>query len=232
VAVAQAGPLGPTPYLEADDSPFDGLDFDYYHLEDFEDHLLNVPGVTGSAGGVASVVFGPGIHDSVDGDDGSIDGSGLGGDDYFSSPGSAGVRFDFDESALGGLPTHAGVVWTDGEGTVSFQAFDENGALLGTIGPVSEAGVFPDGSFNGETGEDRFFGFTNEGGISAILLSNSGGGIELDHLQFGLAGEGDGGGGDGGGPSPIPLPAAVWPGLAMLGGLFTSGRIRRWRRGG
>src|SRR6266481_7452029 len=69
--------LGPTPYLSFGDSPFNGPSFSYFHLETFEDHLLNTPGVTGSPGGVTSVVFGPAIHDSVDFDDGVIDGSGL-----------------------------------------------------------------------------------------------------------------------------------------------------------
>jgi uncharacterized repeat protein (TIGR01451 family) len=50
------------------------------------------------------------------------------------------------------------------------------------IGPVSIA----DGSNAGTTGEDRFFGVTNVGGISAIKISNSSGGIEVDHLQYGL----------------------------------------------
>src|SRR5512138_1593890 len=84
-ASAATTTYGPTPYLSSADSPFAGVSFTYFHLEDFEDHLLNTPGVTGSDGGVASVVFGPSIHDSVDGDDGSIDGSGLNGDDWFSS---------------------------------------------------------------------------------------------------------------------------------------------------
>src|SRR5882672_11224983 len=109
---ARAGAVGPSPYLSFDDSPFKSLNLQNFHLEDFEDHLLNVPGVSGSPGGVASVVFGPSIHDSVDGDDGAIDGSGLNGDDWFASP--ALVTFTFDAQVLGGLPTHAGVVWTDG----------------------------------------------------------------------------------------------------------------------
>jgi hypothetical protein len=85
--------LGPTPYLSFADSPFNGGSFSYFYLETFEDHLSNTPGVTGSPGGVTSVVFGPSIHDSVDADDGVIDGSGLNGDSYFSSSGAGGVTF-------------------------------------------------------------------------------------------------------------------------------------------
>ena len=38
--------LGPSAYLEFADSPFSSLSFDYFYLEDFEDGLFNVPGVT------------------------------------------------------------------------------------------------------------------------------------------------------------------------------------------
>lgn len=160
--------LGPTAYLSFADSPFDGLSFSYFHLEDFEDHLLNTPGVTGSAGGVTSVVFGPAIHDSVDFDDGVIDGSGLDGDSWFSGSGAAGVTFTFNAGTLGSLPTHAGIVWTDGAGTVTFKAFGPLNVPLGTIGPVSDAS-FPDGGVSGTTAEDRFFGIIAPGGISSIF---------------------------------------------------------------
>ncbi len=174
--------IGPLPYLSFNDSPFKDLSFSTFYLEDFEDHLFNVPGVTASAGGVNSVVYGPGIHDSVDADDGVIDGSGLAGDDYFSWSGSAGVEFYFHVDALGQYPTHAGVVWTDGEGLTSFEAFDALGNSLGVVGPLAIA----DGSISGTTAEDRFFGVIVPGGISAIKLSNTSGGIELDHLQYGI----------------------------------------------
>ncbi len=190
--------LGPSPYLAFDNtlpgagtaiSPFSGLSFTYFHLETFEDHLLNTPGVTAASAastfGVTSVVFGPTIHDSVDADDGTIDGSGLAGDSYFVSPGSAGVTFTFDAGVLGALPTHVGIVWTDGLGTVTFTAFGPGGSALGSIGPVSDPGVFPDSVFTGTTAEDRFFGVIDLGGISAISISNSDGGMEIDHLQYG-----------------------------------------------
>ena len=61
-------------------------------------------------------LFGPPIHDSVDPDDGAFDGSGLLGDDYFSRSGSTGIVFTFSAAVLGALPTHAGLVWTDGDG--------------------------------------------------------------------------------------------------------------------
>jgi hypothetical protein len=197
-AGANAGTvLGPSAYLCFDtaaapagcgghDSPFKNLSFSYFFLETFEDHLLNVPGVTGSAGGVASVVFGPSIHDSVDADDGVIDGSGLNGDDWFSRSAAAGVTFTFDAGVLGSLPTDVGIVWTDGgpNATVTFIARDAaNNIVCSISSPLGN-----NASNSGETDEDRFFGCISSGGIASIFISDSGGGgIELDHLQYGRA---------------------------------------------
>ena len=172
--------LGPTSYTSYANSPFNGQVLSYFHLEDFEDHLLNTPGVTASAGQVTSIIF-PGYIDSVDADDGVIDGSGSSGDSYFYSPGSAGIDFSFDAAILGALPSHVGIVWTDGNGTTSFEAFDAANISLGVVGPIAIA----DGGNLGATAEDRFFGATHAGGISRIVIRNSSGGIEVDHLQYG-----------------------------------------------
>ena len=197
--------LGPTPYLQFLDSPFAGLSLSSFHLEDFEDHVLNVPGVSASAGGVTSVVFGPSIHDSVDADDGVIDGSGLNGDDWYSSSGPAGVTWTFDKNVLGGLPTHVGIVWTDGTNDIFFEAFDQNGVSLGSL-----TGHHANGAFTGATDEDRFYGAINAGGISKIHIHSGGGGIELDHLQYGI--------------ESVPEPAST---AAMSVGIMAMLRRRR-----
>ena len=210
---ALAATVGPTPYTAQAESPFFGVDFSagYFHVENFEDELLNMPGVTASAGSV----FGPGsITDSVDADDGAIDGSGTAGTSFFSGSGAAGISFSFDAEVLGALPTHAGIVWTDGSGTIQFEAFDAEGASLGTIGPFSETGS-PDDNFNGGTAEDRFFGFADAAGISRIHISNTAGGIEVDHLQYG-AGEAVSPPPPPPPPGVIPLPAPIWAGMAMF----------------
>jgi hypothetical protein len=207
---AAAASFGPSPYLQASDSPFGAFSFSYFYNETFEDHLLNTPGLSGT-GGVTSVVFGPAIHDSVDADDGVIDGSGLGGDSYFSTTGS--VTLNFSAGVLGALPTHAGLVWTDGGlgATITFQAFDSSAALLGTI-----IGNHADFSNNGETAEDRFYGFSNSAGIARLVISNTGGGIEIDHVQYGLLAV----------PGEVPLPAALPLFATGLGALGLLG----WRR--
>jgi hypothetical protein len=130
-------------------------------LETFEDHLFNSPGVTASAGYVTSTHFSGAIIDSVDGDDGVIgNGTCTSCDSYFNN---GQIAFVFNAATLGGLPSRAGIVWTDGpSGTgVVFEAFDAFGLSLGRI---ERAGI-GDNSNLGTTAEDRFFGIVYAGGI-------------------------------------------------------------------
>ncbi|MGL6073143.1 MAG: hypothetical protein ACRC8S_03160 [Fimbriiglobus sp.] len=239
---AKADMIGPSPYLAFDNalpgagtaiSPFAGLNFSYFHLETFEDALFNVPGVTASSPnpaariGLSSVVFGPSLRDSVDADDGVINGTGVQGESYFTNVASAGIRFTFDAGVLGSLPTHAGITWVDGAGQITFRAFAADGSLLGTIGPVSQAGVFPDNSFLGTTGEDRFFGATSTTGISAIFISNTGGGMEVDHLQYGRIVPSNDPGPNPGPENPVPGPAS---GVLITIGMMGFAGYRKMRR--
>ena len=181
--------LGPTPYLSLPDSPFSGGSFSYFHLDNFESGALSTPGVTVNPG---TLVLAPGPQtDSVDGDDGLIDGSGILGRSLYSGGGLSFFRFTFNAAMLGGvLPTHAGIVWTDigntsailGVGPVVFEAFDSMGVLLGTTGLFT----LGDGSTFGATAEDRFFGVSNAAGVSAIEIRATGTtDWEVDHLQYG-----------------------------------------------
>lgn len=209
---AIAAPIGPLPYHSAADSPFTGTPFSYFHMEDFEDGLLNTPGVTGTGG--EPLTYGT-LRDSVDGDDGVIDGSGSAGFSWYVGASHV-TRFFFSQAVLGKLPTHVGIVWTDvgfsdeglGFGTVEVEAFDAMSVSLGLVS------VFlGDGKFAGEADEDRFFGFVHPGGISAfeIRLPNSTD-WEVDHLQYGA--------------SPVPEPGSWALGLIGLGALFAG----KWRR--
>ena len=165
---AQVSYFGPTPYLQQSDTPAAFI-VPYLALENFEDGVLD-PNLTMNLSIIA-----PGFNtDSVDADDGQIDGSGNAGRSAF---GVNGIRINFSNMA-----TAASVVWTDGGSNtnVSFEAFGPTGTSLGVHGPF----VLGDGSNNGQTAEDRFFGVHHPAGISAIMLTHTSGGYEADHIQW------------------------------------------------
>lgn len=89
-------------YSSSEDSPFNSSNFSYFFLEDFEDGLLNIPGVTASGGHAIGLDE---YGDSVEG--------GSSGHSWYSSLTEPSFTFTFDAAALGGLPRHAGLVWTD-----------------------------------------------------------------------------------------------------------------------
>jgi len=192
LSVAEEGLIGPLggsgmngEYAQFNDSPFAGLSFGngYFYFEDFEDGIFEHPGASASDGDFVSVSFGAGFHDSVDADDGVINGDSLNGESWFYAVSTEGIIWTFIENELDGrLPTHAGIVWTDGNKETSFEAFDSFGKSLGVI-----VANHHDDSFNGETIDDRFYGVVHYSGVSAIKINNADrrNGIEIDHLQWG-----------------------------------------------
>jgi hypothetical protein len=144
----------------------------------FDDVRLTGIVETASVAGPAS------SRDSVDGDDGTIDGNGNGGHSLFDLENASEVVFRFDSAVLGGLPTHAGVVWTDAASPtqVTLELFDAAGASAGVFGPFS----LGDAADDGGTAEDRFLGASLRTGISAIRIAQDAAGLELDHLQYGV----------------------------------------------
>ena len=194
--------LAPSPYLSFDSnlagvsiSPFANKEFTSFFLEDFEDGALNTPGVTIQEFSTTNI--NTAYSDSVDGDDGVIDGFATGQTrSLFSNFTTSSFTFVFSALELNGvLPTHAGIVWTDigrnNGGTpfasdlinnTTFEAFDALGNSLGLFGPFS----FGDSSISRTTDEDRFIGVINLDGISAIKISMPGkNNWEVDHLQYG-----------------------------------------------
>ena len=169
--------FGPTPYLSALDIPTGLYAAGPTALETFEDGSLDF-GISATSGGVG----GPGAFtDSVDGDDGVIDGFGTQGKSWATNLASTSMTFSFS----GPLPSAAGIVWTDSDPnplSVSFEAFGPGMVSLGIFGPFQ----LGDTVQTGTTAEDRFFGVSDSGGILAIRLYNtSTNGWEIDHLQYG-----------------------------------------------
>ncbi|UCD74889.1 MAG: hypothetical protein JSV91_14015 [Phycisphaerales bacterium] len=198
---------GDTPYLSTDDSPWVGTsaDMEYFYLEDFEDGLLNTPGLDASIG----VVRAPWTAtDSVDADDGVIDGFGREGYSFwrYEPDVAPSITFTFELDVLGLLPTNVGLVWTDGNDAalVTFEVFDADGLSLGSFQTM-----LGDGYHSGGTAADRFLGAEYALGISAMTISAEFGGLEVDHIHYGA--------------SVVPAPSAA---VAVLLGLG----IRRGRR--
>ncbi|RYZ04657.1 MAG: hypothetical protein EOO73_22785 [Myxococcales bacterium] len=180
-AVLPNGAIVAEPYLCETTGPFAHVQFDeYFYLDDFDDASIDLPGLTSSTEAFSSSV-GAALIDSVDCDDGVLDGKCTGCDSLFATTGS--LELTFDAEVLGGLPTHVGMVWTDGayDATVTFTGYDASDAVV-----YSEtAQGIGDSSNYGETAEDRFFGIVSSGGVKRVTISNPGGGIEIDHLQYG-----------------------------------------------
>lgn len=199
---SQAALIGPSPYLSLADSPFAPFSgFSYFHLEDFEDGLFNVPGVTAAGPGLCvvnvSCFVNAGLTDSVE--------NGQPGHDHWAS---GSVTYTFEAGVLGALPNAVGIVWTDGVNPIRFEAFDQNGVSLGVL-----TGDHADGNFLGGKDEDRFYGVTHSGGISRIVISDPSG-IEVDHLQYGLR------------AATVPEPTT----LALIGAPFTGLAFARRRK--
>ena len=153
-------------------------------LEDFEDDMLDFD-VEASAG----IIVNPGgVTDSVDADDGELDGRGINGHSWFQSMGRDGVMFTFPS-----MVTAAGIVWTDANTNLNeeppfvFEVFGPDMVSLGSI----RAEDLGDGEIDGGTEEDRFFGVQDVNGIIAIQVRTIDGpgvfssAFEVDHLQFG-----------------------------------------------
>ena len=224
-AAALADPVffGPTPYLSPLDTPA-GFDTGTLVIEDFEDGVMDRRLRTVGP----SQIVGPASNaDSVDVDDGVIDGSGTQGRSLF----GANLRVEWAPP----FPRAVGMVWTDGiMGGLTFEAFGPDGASLGTI----EVPSIGDLSGLGTTAEDRFFGVRDEAGIASIgfVSGTDNAFMEIDHIQYSSTSEPaivstleDGALGlllptpDGLLPTPTQetfgLPADVHPhGLAFLGG--------------
>jgi len=207
---AQADPLfGPImAYDGFDDSPLSTMSFDYFHLIKMTDLTAGLPMTAPGATASAGVVIAPGFE--VD----SVDGANLG-QSLFSGDGSTGITFTFDKTVLGALPTAVGIAWTDGVRLIHFSAVDGNGNSLGQIDDNTCCDF---NSGDGNSANYRLFYAIDPLGISSIHISNDGGGIEVDHLQYGLLA-----------PTAVPEPSTIAFTLFTAGVLLTRAARRRLR---
>lgn len=215
VPLAHAAVIGPTAYTSQADSPFTPANFSYFYLEDLEDDAVNTTGLTASgsglcvAGSTAVALALPGCFANS----GLTDSVGNGGNGNVGrslwANGPTGITLDFSAAALGSLPTAVGLVWTDGTNNIRFEAFDANGVSLGVV-----TGNHADDTFFATLADDRFYGATNAGGISRVIIQSGGGGIEIDHIQYGGGVRVDG---------SVPEPATL--GLLLTG--LAAVRLRR-----
>lgn len=184
-AVADIIFLDPTHYTSFDDSPFKSVQFLDFHLEDFEDGEFNQLDATITGGSVID----PGeFTDSVDKDDGKLDGFGREGHSFGSTQT---IRIEFSGGDVG-LPTYFGVVWTDGgrnelhkdgQTDTNFRYFGKDGRLI-----ASSSGYFGDGRTDGTTADDLFLGIIADRQIGAVeirTINEDFGDLEIDHIQYG-----------------------------------------------
>lgn len=185
--------FGPTKYSSFNDSPFREYKQNsvYFYLEDFEDGVLNTPGVSSKNGIVLSPNKDNSIHiqtttDSVDIDDGLADGLGYDGYSFFSESSHNEIVFTFNENQLKQLPNFVGLVLTDEDCNRCkpfFEAYGVDGLKIDSVGPSSLSG-----NGYGKTDDDRFFGIATNQDIKGIKIqsgSDSRMNIEIDHLQYG-----------------------------------------------
>jgi len=168
---------GPTVYTRAAQSPLFGTAQVgvAYFLEDFEDGLINTPGLSISPDGNVVINAPSATTDSVDVDDFAVDGDGSGGSSL-TNPVTGVITLLFDEATLGSLPTKVGFVFTDGtqSGNITLTVINGSGGLsFNTFTSVGDA------ANDGATAEDRFMGVELLAGIAQIQVAASGGTVEI-----------------------------------------------------
>lgn len=205
--------LGPIPYRSVADSPCAwGPPGSTFFLEDFEDGSLNFPAGIDTYNG--TVLQPSGTTDSVDADDGVLDGHGDGGHSLLPLAVQMGLSFPpvwqtsfamgFSQETLGYLPNCAGFVVTDGLSMASIN-------LVVRLPNQQSIAIHPSGLFgllddldNGSSDDDWFLGVRVPTGFVSVRITHTYQAVdyeprfEIDHAQFGLI-------------APEPAPIVSWP---------------------
>jgi hypothetical protein len=158
------------PYAQRSDSPWAaGIRQGSIYVEDFEDGIVNTPGLAMALG-----IMGSGF--SVDEDDGILGNDGDLGRVYYGGFNTGGaVRAEFTADTEGRYPTYAGwVMDTLDQSDATFAAYDPSGNLLASYNYLLQWGEF------------QFVGVYAPQGIRAIQ-SNFNERLFVDHVQYGYA---------------------------------------------
>lgn len=203
--------LGPTPYRSAADSPFNlsGLGTTFF-LEDFEDDVLT-PGLGFEVGYSASVQ--PRLGNSVDEDDGVVDGIDIGGHSVNAVSGGGCIgnncvveaQWTFNPPDLLSYPTAVGIVITASNGS-------PGKIIVAAVDGFAEFSIEGIVSSSSNASDDLFIGITNSSGIGWVYVQQfmrPHAGVpyfppSFDHLQYGKF---------------IPEPSGIFL-LTFLGPLF------------
>jgi hypothetical protein len=168
-----------TPYLQKTDSPL-VISSPGYRLEDFEPSSPSLA----TLGVILSTLHGSSVDLglSVDGDDGSVDGSGAAGHSLtvVTQAGTTGATFTFNNIAIGAYPKSAAVAVTAaGASLLTFTAYNTSNAVSGTY---NLSNVFT----STPTSDDFLFWASDPAGISAISVTSNSAALamHLDHVQF------------------------------------------------
>lgn len=151
-----------------------------YFLEDFEDGGINTPGLSVLETAIALFTPSP-TTDSVDIDDYTLNGSGTGGISLAPTSPTGTITFAFSNAALGGFPTKAGFVWTDGapNNSILVTAWNPQGITV-----QAQYNGLGDNNGSGGTAEDRFIGIEWPAGIQYLRVQSLTGFLEVDHVQY------------------------------------------------
>jgi len=177
---AAAATTGVTsPYLQTSDSPL-VIASAGYKLDAFEPSSPTLAAIGVSLSTVHANSIDLGL--SVDGDDGSVDGSGAAGHSLTVQTqfNTTGATFTFNNGVIGAYPKSAAVAVTAFGGSfLTFTTYDTSNAVSGTY-------VLPSVATSTPTSDDFLFWGSDPAGISAIsVTSNSAAtALHMDHLQY------------------------------------------------
>ena len=167
------------PYLQTSNSPL-ATASPGYKLENFEPSSPSLAALGINLSTLHGSSVDPGL--SVDGDDGSVDGSGAAGHSLtvVTQANTTGATFAFNNVVIGAYPKSAAVAVTSAVAALlTFTVYDTSNVVSGTYNLANASTSTP-------TSDDFLFWASDPAGIGAISVSSNSAAIalHLDHVQF------------------------------------------------